>query len=132
MIAVRFMVALTLARRAGRCRATRDLVDLRHRVALSGMPLALRQARRLALPGHADRVDARQPPRGVEVADVAVDLRLEQLGRQEARDVERDHELPDIEPPLGGAAKSRTSRPKAAPLSGSASSPMTSERPEPL
>src|SRR5262249_56763732 len=43
-----------------------------------------------------DLVDTGQPLRRRQLADVAIDLGLERLERQKARDVERDHELPDI------------------------------------
>src|SRR6478735_4642704 len=87
--------------RTERCDAERlgDLVDfLHHRGAeRNAVLLPLDPPRQASLAGHANFVEAREPMGGGEVADVAVDFRLEQIGRDEARDVERDHELPDIE-----------------------------------
>src|SRR5215468_8064959 len=60
----------------------------RHAVA---RPLDLALA--AALARQSDRVEPRQHLRGLEVAQVAVDLRREGVERHEARDVERHDEL---------------------------------------
>ena len=86
--------------RTERCDAERlgDLVDLLHHrgAERNAVLLPLDPPRQASLAGHANFVEAREPMGAGEVADVAVDFRLEQIGRDEARDVERDHELPDI------------------------------------
>src|SRR5215475_14683388 len=46
-----------------------------------------------ALAGQADGVDPRQHLRVLEIAQMPIDLGLERLQRQEARDIERHHEL---------------------------------------
>src|SRR3954468_12385131 len=76
-----------------------DLVDLLHHrgTERNAVLLALDPPRKASLAGHANFVEAREPMGAGEVADVAVDFRLEQIGRHETRNIERDHELPDIE-----------------------------------
>src|SRR5262249_23567384 len=77
----------------------RHLVDLgeKRRVERHAALFSLLPAREPSLSGHANGVAPWQPSRGGKLANVAIDLRLENCGREEARDVERDHELPDIE-----------------------------------
>src|SRR5262245_30017571 len=77
----------------------RHLVDLgqERRVERHAALFPLLPAREPSLPGNANGVATWQPPRGGKLANVAIDLRLEDLRREEARDVERDHELSDIE-----------------------------------
>ena len=67
--------------------------------AVSGMPFFSRSSRRATRPWPGTRISSTPGSRlrRGEVADVAIDLGLEQVGRDEARDVERDDELPDIE-----------------------------------
>src|SRR5690349_7813147 len=76
----------------------RDLVELldqggreRHAILLpigaAGLP---------ALSRDADFVDPGQPRRRGEIAHMAIHLRAELIERQEAGDIERDHELPGI------------------------------------
>src|SRR5258705_4881099 len=67
--------------------------------------LPLRPTRRASLPGHANFLDARQLPGRGKIANVAVDLGLEQIGRDEACNIERDDELPDIELAAGRCSK---------------------------
>src|SRR4029453_16072353 len=59
--------------------------------------LALLAACGASLSRHADFIDTRQALRAGEIADVAVHFGLEYVEQNEAGDVERDHELPDIE-----------------------------------
>src|SRR5262245_4207196 len=77
----------------------RHLVDLRkkRRVERHAALFPLLPARQPSLSGHANGVAFWQAPRVGKLENVAIDLRLENLGREEARDVERNHELPDIE-----------------------------------
>src|SRR5271169_6882542 len=78
---------------------SREIVDLRQerRIERNAVLLPLPATCPASLSGHMHRLDARQRPRGCEVADVAVDLSLEQIRRHEAGYIERDDELPDIE-----------------------------------
>jgi hypothetical protein len=95
----------------------RDLVDLRHERRRKRHPvlLPLAAARRASRPRHANFIAALNTSGGTK--------------RATSRAITN---CPTLSSPSGGAAKSRMSRPKAAPLSGPANSPMTIESPLPL
>src|SRR5213078_1870675 len=81
-----------------------DLVNLRHDRRMERHPVAfpLGPARRPSHSRYTNVIAARKRPRGDEVANVAIDLGLEGVRWHEARDVEGDHELPDIALAAGG------------------------------
>jgi len=59
-------------------------------------PPGVRAALPPSLARHADLVHARQALRLLQLADMPVDLGLVGVERQEARDIERDDEVPGI------------------------------------